>query len=267
MAIQIEKVDTGRLTMDFFRFGTGRETFIILPGLSVKSVMGSADAVAAQYALLAERFTVYVFDRRSDLPESYSIYDMAEDTAEAITALGLKDVCIFGASQGGMIAQVIAAEHPELVKKLILGSSACHVDIEKGSVIDNWIEMAKVGDRLGLYLDFGQKLYPKDFYEQYRDVLVSIAETVTDDELSRFITIAEGTDGFDVREKLAGVRCPVLILGAADDAVLGPYAAEEIKECLKDDPDTEIYSYDGYGHVAFDTAPDYTERLFEFLTK
>ena len=54
---------------------------------------------------------------------------------------------------------------------------------------------------------------------------------------------------------------------AADDAVLGPYAAEEIKECLKDDPDTEIYSYDGYGHVAFDTAPDYTERLFEFLTK
>ena len=172
MAIQIEKVDTGRLTMDFFRFGTGQETFIILPGLSVKSVMCSADAVAAQYALLAERFTVYVFDRRSDLPESYSVYDMAEDTAEAIAALGLNDVCIFGASQGGMISQVIAVEHPELVKKLILGSSACHIDIEKGSVIENWIEMAKAGDILGLYLDFGEKLYPRDLFEQYRDVII-----------------------------------------------------------------------------------------------
>ena len=267
MSIQIEKVETDRFTMEFFRFGTGEETFVILPGLSVKSVMGSADAVAAQYALLADRFTVYVFDRRSDVPKSYSIYDMAEDTAEAFKELGLKDVCIFGASQGGMIAQVIAAEHPELVKKLILGSSACHADVEEGAVINKWIQMARTGDRLGLYLDFGEKLYPKELFEQYRDVLVSIAETVTVEELEKFITVAEGTAGFDIRSKLNSVKCPVLILGAADDAVLDPQASEEIAESLKGNPGVEIFIYDGYGHIAFDTAPDYVKRLYDFLVR
>ena len=49
-------------------------------------------------------FTIYLFDRRNELPDSYSIYDMAKDTASAIKALGLKDICLFGASQGGQTA-------------------------------------------------------------------------------------------------------------------------------------------------------------------
>ena len=37
-----------------------------------------------------------------------------------ITALGLKQVDLFGFSMGGIVAQVVAAEHPELVRKVIL---------------------------------------------------------------------------------------------------------------------------------------------------
>ena len=94
--------------MDYFSFGRGKKTFVILPGLSIQSVMGAAGAVEAGYAAFSEDFTVYVFDRRLDLPPVYRIEDMARDTAEAMRALSLSDVYLFGASQGGMIAQVIA---------------------------------------------------------------------------------------------------------------------------------------------------------------
>ena len=50
--------------MDFFRFGHGKETLVILPGLSVQSVMVFADAVAEAYQRLANDFTIYVFDYR-----------------------------------------------------------------------------------------------------------------------------------------------------------------------------------------------------------
>ncbi len=47
MSIPIETVPTDRFTMEYFRFGAGERPLVILPGLSVQSVMGAADAVAA----------------------------------------------------------------------------------------------------------------------------------------------------------------------------------------------------------------------------
>ena len=46
MGIPIETVHAEGFAMDFFRFGHGEKTLVILPGLSVDSVMKYADAVA-----------------------------------------------------------------------------------------------------------------------------------------------------------------------------------------------------------------------------
>ena len=65
-----DRVETGGFAMEYFRFGEGERKLVILPGLSVQSVMHAAEAVAAAYAGLAEEFTIYVFDRRAQLPRS-----------------------------------------------------------------------------------------------------------------------------------------------------------------------------------------------------
>ena len=265
MSIQIETVRTDDFSMRYFQFGRGEKTLVILPGLSIQSVMGAADAVAAAYQSLEERFTIYVFDRRAELPSPYTVRDMARDTAEAFAALGLRKVCLFGASQGGMIALVLAIEHPELVEKMILGSSSAHVQEAQYRVIEDWVRLAKAGDREGLYLAFGREVYPPEIFEQYRDTLIAAAATVTDAELSRFITLAEGIKDFNVADELDRIQCPVLALGVYEDAVLDSDATMEIAEKLDDRPDFRLYLYVGYGHAAFDTAPDYRQRILSFF--
>lgn len=52
------------------------------------------------------------------LPVPYNLVDMADDTARLIDKLGLKDVYVVGGSMGGMIAQILAARHPDKVSKL-----------------------------------------------------------------------------------------------------------------------------------------------------
>ncbi len=263
--MKIETVQADTFSMDYFRFGRGEKTLVILPGLSVQSVMGAADAIAEAYRPIEDRFTVYVFDRRTDIPSPYPIRDMARDTAEAFRALGLKDVCLFGASQGGMIALVLAIEHPELVGRMVLGSSSANVQEAQYRVIEKWIRLAKAGDREGLYLAFGREIYPPAVFEQYREALIAAAGTVTDRDLERFVILAEGTKGFDVVKELDRIRCPVLAIGVFEDSVLDSDATMEIAEKLDVRPDFRLYMYTGHGHAAFDTAPDYKERILRFF--
>ncbi|MFI2485802.1 alpha/beta fold hydrolase [Promicromonospora kroppenstedtii] len=73
--------------------------------------------------IAAERHVI-TFDNRGvgastgTVPES--VEAMAEDAYTFITALGFDKIDVFSFSLGGMVAQALVAEHPELVRKLVL---------------------------------------------------------------------------------------------------------------------------------------------------
>lgn len=264
--IKIETCMAGEIRMRYFKFGTGKKIFVIIPGLSVQSVMHSAEAVAEEYSIFKDEYTTYVFDRRENIEASYYIHDMAEDTVKVMECLGLKDINLFGASQGGMIAMDIAINHNEMISKLVLGSTSSRVTKEQEAKVEHWIKLAKKGDAVNLMLDFGKNLYPAAIYEQYKDYFAETGKKVTDKELKRFIILAESIKNFNVTEKLDRIDCPVLITGAFEDAVLDSDATMEMAEKLDHRPDFKLFMYNGYGHAAFDTAPDYRDRLYKFLT-
>jgi pimeloyl-ACP methyl ester carboxylesterase len=76
---------------------------------------------------LAARRRVIAFDNRGVGATSgttpTTIEEMARDAVTFVQALGLSEVDLFGFSMGGMVAQVIAAEHPALVRKVILAGT------------------------------------------------------------------------------------------------------------------------------------------------
>lgn len=253
--------------MDYLEFGHGDKNLVIIPGLSVQSVMDSAEAVKEAFKGFEQDFTVRLFDRRRDIPENYSIAAMAQDTVSVIRRLGLQDLYLFGASQGGMICMEIASAYPSLVHSMVLGSTSCRITKDRYRVIDHWVSLAKNGDSEALYLSFGEKLYPQAVFNQNRDLFVSMAKTVTQDELSRFIVLAETIRGFDIADRLERVACPVLVVGDTDDRVLGSSASAEIFECFKGRPDCALHMYEGYGHAVYDLAPDFRERMAAWFLK
>jgi pimeloyl-ACP methyl ester carboxylesterase len=76
---------------------------------------------------IAAKHRVITFDNRGVGASSGStpttIQEMATDAVTFIGALGLEQVDLFGFSMGGMIAQVIAQQQPQLVRKLILAGT------------------------------------------------------------------------------------------------------------------------------------------------
>lgn len=261
----IDTIQTDSFSVDYCKFGSGERALIILPGLSIQSVMGSADAIAQAYQPLAEDYTIYVLDRRKELPPVYTVNDSTEDVVAALQALGLNKVSLFGASYGGMEAMIMAAAYPEMVDKIVVASTSANLTDEEFQTVENWINLAKAGDAEGLYLAFGEALYPKEVFEQSRQLLIDAAKTVTEEELSRFIILGEGMEGYDITDQMAKIQCPVLAIGDRQDQVLGGTATEKIGDYMSENADFQLYMYDGYGHAVYDLAPDIKERMKDFL--
>jgi pimeloyl-ACP methyl ester carboxylesterase len=249
--------------MNYLKFGTGDKTLVMLPGLSVKSVLLMGDAVKNAFRAFDKDYTIYLIDRREDVPPVYTVADMARDTAEKMKELGLEDVCLFGASQGGMMAILIAAWYPELVHKLVLGSTAAKISDLGNSVIGGWVSLSEKRDGEALYLDFLKKVYPAYLFDQFKDIFIATGKSVTEEEFARFIIIAKGAVGFDATYELDKIKCPVLVVGSEDDAVLGSAVSYDIARCLG----CRIHMYKDYGHDCYDTAPDFRDRMFNFFNE
>ena len=70
---------------------------------------------------LARKYTVIIYDHRGVGGSSYGTKDitikrMAEDGAGIVAALGYERVHILGWSMGGLIAQELALNYPEMVR-------------------------------------------------------------------------------------------------------------------------------------------------------
>ena len=262
MSIAIETVEIDDVLMDYFRFGKkGGYPVFVIPGLSVKSVMGSADLVAGAYGQMTDEFDIYVIDRRKNIPEEYSIENMAEDTIKAIQKIGFDSVNIVSTSQGGMIALCIALKAPELVNSMILMSTSSHHNEKSVAVIQNWIDLAKSGDKESLMVDFAKKCYTKDYVNTYLDVFKQMSALVTEDELKRFVITAKDLLSFDISDRIQNIQCKALVVAAEDDMVFGKEPSLEIAEKLG----CQYYVYQNYGHAFYDEAPDCIERVREYF--
>lgn len=264
VTVKVKTVSTENVEMDYIVFGNGEKSFVILPGLSVHSVMGLADSIADAYKCFTEEYTVYLFDRPKTLQEGTTIRDLAASTAEAMKAVGIENAYIFGASQGGMIAQYIGIDHPELVTKMILGSTLSKQNATFEAVGKEWLSLAEKKDENSLLEKFVDDIYSENTLNAYRDMLISSNTGITDEEYERLVILIKSCMTFDCYEELSEIQCSVLVLGSEGDKVVTAEASKEIAEALN----CEIYLYDtSYGHGVYDEAPDYKQRCMDFFAQ
>ena len=250
----------------------GAHPVVILPGLSIGYVTPAARQIKKSYKILAENYEIFLFDRRAgDLPASYSVQAMADDTALVMEHMGIGSAGLFGVSQGGMMAQELVIRHPQLVDALILGSTSCRTEITEDSSVTQWKNLAKAAlrapeeefpDRVTELFDaFARAVYTPGFYDMVKRVLPVSAAGVSRHDLERFIILSDGMIGFDTRAHLNEITCPVLAISAGKDRVFPEGASQELADLLG----CPSYVYEDYGHAVYDEAPDYAGRLREFF--
>jgi pimeloyl-ACP methyl ester carboxylesterase len=195
---------------------------------------------------------------------------MARDTVTFIRALGFDQVDLFGFSMGGMIAQVIAQEEPQLVRKLILAGTGP----AGGEGIDKVTRISLLDTARGLLT----RQDPKQFLfftrtpngrRAGKQFLARLAERTNDRDQAISIRSfraqlkAIHRWGRQQPADLASLHQPVLAINGESDKMVPTNNTVDLAQRL---PNSQLVLYPDAGHGGvFQFHQDFVKRALEFL--
>lgn len=262
MGYAVETVRAGTVEMDVIRFGTGPRPFVLLPGVSLQPIAPSGELVAKQYRRFWATHTVFLPERRRNMPATYSVRQMTDDTVRVLEAMGVCEAAdVAGMSQGGMMALCMAIDHPQRVRRLLVGCSAARPNATLERTLGRWGALAAAGTLADLKRAMFEDLYGAAFREKFRVPLEMMAQELDGADAGRFLAQVRACESFDRMAELSRVKCPTLVLGAKDDRVLSAAASEEMAAAIG----CECQLLENCGHAAFDEAPEFMDRMGVFF--
>jgi len=210
-------------------------------GFMLKQFMRSAKEFSNDYR-------VYLVGRKPNLPENYSFDEMAYDYAEMIRKEFKKPVNVIGTSTGGQIAQYLAANHPDVLKKLIIISASYKVS-EKGAEIEkraaDFFKQEKYGKALAAILDLIITSKIKGAFLKLFTRLLGKRFMGDIKYPNDFLNEIRGDVEMNFKERLKDIKTPTLLLSGELDI---EYPPELVCETAEGIPNAKLIIYDGYGH-------------------
>lgn len=207
--------------------------------------------------LADEGFRVIRFDNR-DVGESqrypeggYSLGDLADDTAAFLDVLKLESAHIVGQSMGGMIAQLLAVQHPQRVRSLgLLYTAANSNHYLSRDVIE--ARMARPlpttrQDYVPYYVE-SEEGCASSGYPQDKAWLAEVAGVIwdrgwdptgTQRQLEALLNAPERNDS------LHSIKVPTAIIAGDADQLINSAASVEVHEHI---PGSKLKIFPGMGH-------------------
>lgn len=260
------RIHIGDSDMNYVSFGRGTDILIMIPGLGdgLTTVKGMAIPLAITYRMYAKDYKVYIFSRKNNLKEGYSTRDMANDQAKAMKILGIKKAKVLGISQGGMIAQYLAIDYPDLVEKLVLAVTLSKQNEMTQDVVGNWISMAEQEKYKDLMIDTAEKSYSEGYLKKYRFFYSLLGIVGKPKDFHRFLIQAKSCTHHNTYAELDKILCPTLVIAGECDKIVGVHASKELADKIKM---CELFIYKGLGHAAYEEAEDFNSRVLHFFSK
>ena len=234
----------------FNRLGQGLRPLLLIQGLLFENKPNAM--MAMPYKFLGQAYTLYSVLRQPGLPAGCTLRDMSESYAELIRSEFGGPVDVLGVSTGGSIAQILAADHPELVRRLVLHSAAYKLSEPARELQKNLARLAAEGKWVRANYVMLTCIIPQ---KGLRHILalplawlggLAAGLLAAPKSASDLVVTVEAEDQLNFKDRLSEICAPTLLICGEDDPF---YTPELFRETAAGIPNARLVMYPNQGHA------------------
>ena len=263
-------------------YGDGPQTMVFLPPWCIVH----SRVYKAQLPYFSERFRCIAYDGRgngkSDRPDDIAAYSLAHYVDDALSVMDATDAgqaILVGLSFGGLLACILAAEHPDRVKAAIVCGTIATIGPEysyrslkhfttKREKHEGWDKFNR-DYWLTDYPDFAdhfiRHIYTEPHSTRQIEDGIKWANDTSGAVLARTLDAGRIPPGFDVSEAMYGkIKCPMLVIHGDDDQIQPPARGQIVAERTG----AEFVTLAGSGHNPLGRVPaKCNDLIVDFLDR
>jgi 3-oxoadipate enol-lactonase len=239
---------------------------VLLHGYPLDHAMWSA-----QVETLAKRHRVLApdlrgFGRSGVTPGKVAMAQLAKDLAVMLDTLEVEGpVSVCGLSMGGYVAFAFWEQFRQRLRSLVLCDTRAKPDTPQAAADRRKTADRVEGEGVGLLADsMLPKLLSRTTWESRPELVDSLRQMILRAPPEGVAAAARGmAERPDMTGRLGEIRCPVLVVVGADDAISPP---EEMRSLAAAIPGSRVVEIPGAGHMSPMEQPEAVSRAIgEFL--
>lgn len=265
-------VETGYFedNLPYARIGDKPNILLNIEGLSFKHEPPSGFMIkrfVKSFRPFTEEYVVYQIGRKQNVPKDYKFSDMANDYANMIRREFKGPVNVMGVSTGGQIAQFLAADHPDVIRKLVIISAAYRLSdkgVETERKAAKHFKQQKYGKSLTTFLDL---IWRSKITRSIAKFLTRIFGRLFIGKIeypNDFLTEIRGDVEMNFKERLKDIKAPTLVMSGDLDIA---YLVDDVRMTAEGIPNAELILYEGQGHGLSGKWKILKKDILEFLKK
>jgi 3-oxoadipate enol-lactonase len=238
------------------------------PILLFSNSLGSTiDMWDPQVPALTQHFRVLRYDNRghgaSDMPAGpYTMERIARDAKELIEGLEIGPVAFCGLSLGGMVGMWLGASAPQLLTRAVLANTSSYFGQP-----DLWNQRLALIENEGMQAaaeGIVQRWLTNDFMQNDPATTAKMLAMVAGVAPTGYMAAAVAVRDMDLRDVLATISVPVLVIAGALDPATPPVMAEAIVEKIPNARLAILYA----AHLSnIEKADEFNSLIMSFLAQ
>ena len=255
----------------YYEVHGGGEPLVLIQGLA-----GDHRGWFFQTRTFKKYFQVIIFDNRGigridKAPGQYTVRDLAGQAIGLMDHLQIDKAHILGKSMGGMVAQELAINYPERLKKLVLVCTATG-DGDKSEVHPVLLRALR-GKQDSVETDLKGIDFEKSMVtitalsfnsRLYRMIFVPLTKFyLRRAGIQGHLKQMEAIVGHSTKDRLHLIKAPTLVMTGSEDRIISPHSSEGIAGLI---PNARLLNIEGASHAfGIEMPKRFNQEVLNFL--